>query len=56
MLRVENKSSVFIFSFLFTGEKGKKKLWNMFSHYAGKKNLENQKLTLISNFCYWIEN
>ena len=50
MLRVENKSNVFIFSFLFTGENGKKKLWNMFSHYAGKKKLENQKFNIDFQF------
>ena len=33
-----------------------KQLWNMFIHFAGRKKLENQKLTSIFNFQFWIDN
>ena len=33
-----------------------KQLWNLFRHCAGRKKLENQKLTSIFNFQFWIEN
>ena len=52
MLRVENKSSVFIFSFLFTGENGKKSYETCLAIMQERKNWKIKNLTLNFNFCY----